>query len=157
MLQDDFLEISWADGVTTDYGPGSWAAARYGSGMVMATPWEDEQTAAWLLQMAVRDVLTAMINGEACEFHADPWLLSRRELTACDRAAMLIAAVEPWFRGLQPELIAELRSGVRCATAGIADEAMIHLFRVWEPLVVMAQAELDLPTRRVGQARLPRW
>lgn len=113
----------------------------------MATPLEDEQTAAWLLQMAVCDVLAAMIDGEACEIHADPYSVSRRELTVCDRAAILIAAVEPWFRGLQPELIAELRSGVRCAIAGTADEAMIHLFQVWEPLVLMAQAELDLPTR----------
>lgn len=114
----------------------------------MATPLEDERTAAWILQIAVHDVLTVMINGEACEIHADPYSVPRRDLTACDRAAMLIAAVEPWFRGLQPELIAELRDGVACAVTGATDEAMIHLFRVWEPLVVMAEAELDLPIRR---------
>ncbi|MCP2248190.1 hypothetical protein [Lentzea aerocolonigenes] len=120
----------------------------YGSGM--ATPLEDEQTAAWVLQTAVHDVLAAMINGEVCGPHAFPYFVARGELSAWDRAAILIAAVEPWLRGLHPDLIAALHSGVRCALAGNADEAMIHLFRVWEPLVVMAQAELDLPTRQVG-------
>lgn len=135
-------------GETRRHAGGSRTAARYGSGV--ATPLEDERTAAWILQMAVHDVLAAMINGEACEIHADPYCVARRELTACDRAAILIAAVEPWFRGLHPELVAELRDGVACAAAGATDDAMINLCRAWEPLVAMAGAELDLPTRRMS-------
>ncbi|SDL01436.1 hypothetical protein SAMN04488074_108249 [Lentzea albidocapillata subsp. violacea] len=114
----------------------------------MATPLEDECTAAWVLQTAVCDVLAALINDEACAPHADPYCVPRAELTAWDRAAILITAVEPWLRGLHPELVAELRDAVAFAHSGDTEEAMIRLFRVWEPLVVMAATELDLPTRR---------
>ncbi|ANZ36059.1 hypothetical protein BBK82_08235 [Lentzea guizhouensis] len=114
----------------------------------MMTPLEDERTAAWVLQTAVHAVLAAVFNDEPCELHTECGCVAQAELASWDRAAILTTAVEPWLRGLHPELLAELRDGVVCARIGAADEAVDHLFRVWEPLVVMAEAELDLPTRR---------
>lgn len=124
---------------------------RYDPGV--ATPPEDERNAAWILQVALHDVVSAMLNDEVGESHVDPCSVARGARGACDRAEMLVTAVEPWFRGLHPALVAELHEGVACARAGAADQAMIHLFRVWEPLVVLAEAELDLPTRRNDEPR----
>jgi hypothetical protein len=114
----------------------------------MATPPEDERFAAWMLQVTAHAVLSAVLGDETEQTHARPGVGGRGGLDVYDRAAIMVRAMEPLFRGLHPAVVAQLRRGIRCARDGATDQAMVLLFRACEPLAVMAGAELDLPARR---------